>query len=382
MIYTVRYGEISTKGKNFIKFEKALIRNIKIKLINAQINYKKIESREKKIYIYFDEDEEKKNKIDNILSKTFGISWFGEVFESEKEKEKIKEALLLEAQKKNLNNKRVKIEVKRGDKSLPFTSLDFEKEIGSMLKNNLNCKIDQKNPEIIITVDILRANKAFFTFEKKEGLDGLPIGCSGKGIVLFSGGIDSPVAAWMMMKRGLELVFLHVIADYSDYNKIEKFINYFKELQGKVKFYLVPYTYFYKSALAIEKEYELIMFKYFIFKLGEKVAENEGAQVLISGDSLGQVASQTLNNIIATTYDIKLPILRPLIGMNKKEIIEMAQKIKTYEISTIKHKDCCSILSKQATTYAKPEKVNSISQLINIDKIINESIENSEIKEY
>ncbi len=390
MLYTVHCSEISLKGRNRYIFEDKLISNIRIALGNKLSKIEKIERR-----IYFESDLAE-SKVKDTLSRVFGIEWFARAYEIKKDKNKIEKFVVDYFISFGLGEKTIKVETKRGDKRLPFTSMELSKDIGAALVEKLNCRADMHNPELRIYIEIMQQNKTFVHFEKIRGPGGLPIGSSGKVIALLSGGIDSPVASWMLMKRGANVIFLHVHSSVNEEkakkSKIIELIRilakwqnctttYFADhpddisLESSTKIYFVDYSEFYKKTLAIPPKYELIMFRKFIYLLAQKIAERENARAIVSGDSLGQVASQTLENIYAINDGITLPIFRPLIGMNKKEIIEIAEKIGTYQISIKPYKDCCSLVARNPETKANADVVKKLSLDIDMEKIVAKTIE-------
>ncbi|MBU0586675.1 tRNA 4-thiouridine(8) synthase ThiI, partial [Candidatus Micrarchaeota archaeon] len=285
----------------------------------------------------------------------------------------------------DFTGKTMKVETKRGDKKLPFTSMELSRDVGEALINAYGCTVDLHHPSIIINIDILQKGKAYIFFEKSRGAGGLPSGCSGKCVSLLSGGIDSPVASWMLMKRGTKLTFLHVHALPIEEIKESKIIKIAEELaqwQNGAKLYLADYSEFYKKTLSMPNKYELVLFKLFINFLAQKVAEKEGALGIVNGDSLGQVASQTLENINAASIGIKLPFFRPLIGMDKREIIAIAEKIGTYPLSIEKYKDCCSLVSVQSPeTKADSDFVQRLAEKIGLNEIVEKTLEKAEILE-
>ena len=363
-VLSIHYDEIALKGKQRGYFQSLLIRNIERK-INKKI--KTLESR------FIIEDYEEK-KINDILL-TPGVSWVSEAKLIERDENK-----LIDLIKELTNdNKNVNLDVKRVDKKYTKTSIELKEKIAKTLKlrfdsNSKKIRIEIMPDSFIINYNILK------------GIGGMPIGSSGKLLSLFSGGIDSTIAPIEMMKRGANVDLLHVYALNSPEDaikgKIEEITKKLGIIQNGVKIYLVPFHYFSLSALKIDRRYELVMFKRFLLKLAEKIAEVHGYKAIVSGDSLSQVASQTIENINAISYGINLPIFRPFIGFNKSEIIDKSIKYGFYDLSIQEYKDCCSIVSRNPATKSNESIIKEMEKKINLDKVVYNSINELKIKEF
>lgn len=383
-LYTAHYGEIAIKGKNRYIFENKLIANIKNALGKIKNNLQPtvFGLREKKIFF---ETEDAENSVKETLSHIFGIEWYARVYKVEKDKEKIREFTLEKLNELKVENKTIKVETKRADKSLPFTSMELSSEIGAAIVEKFGCKVDLHKPDIKIYIEIMHKNDAFVYFEKIKGAGGLPVGSSGKIIALLSGGIDSPVASWMIMSRGAKVIFLHVHSFANEKevekSKITELIEKLAKWQNGAKIYFADYSEFYKKAFSIPPAYELVMFRVFIHLLAQAIAKKEMALAIVNGDSLGQVASQTLENIYAINSGFEMPVFRPLIGMSKNEIINKAEKIGTYKISIKTYKDCCSLVAQKPETKASPKFVKQIEEKININEIVSKTLEKIKILE-
>ncbi len=255
---------------------------------------------------------------------------------------------------------------------MAFNSIDIINEI----KKRFNEHIDLHNYKEKIYIRIYK-DKALIANEKIKGLGGLPSKSSGKAVILISMGIDSPVAAWLMMKRGIEPIYLHFHAfnnnelalKYDRINKIRSVLDSYT----KSKFYLMP-SYLFQAEATKAGRYENIMFKRFMLKVAEKIAKKENAKAIIIGDALGQVSSQTLENITSEGYGIKIPILRPLIGFGKDEIIELAKKINTYEYSLLPYPDVCSIFSRHPKTKSDIKTVKNLEKNMHMNEIVKRSM--------
>ena len=260
-----------------------------------------------------------------------------------------------------------RVTAKRSDKRFPMRSPDINFEVGGYLKTQLNLAVNLNNPEIDVRIEI-GPHAAYIYTRKIVGIGGLPVGSSGKGVVLFSGGIDSPVAAYVMMKRGMEVVLVHLYNSTinRDFAKIKDLARQLSLYQGRTKLYMIDLEEFQRHAIAhVPADYRMIIYKRQMIRTAGEIAKQEGGQALVTGDSLGQVASQTLANINAI-YDVsELPLLPPLIGWDKEEIIALARRIGTYEISIEEYCDICSFLiSKHPQTAGKKDKVAELEALL------------------
>ncbi len=366
MFVLVHHSEIILKGKNRGFFENILVRNIQNHF--GEIKIKKDMGR---ILCTVDD----KTDI-NEFKKIFGIKDFAkvEIVDRNKLFEKVEEIL------KGLSVKTLSPEVRRSDKSFPLTSIEVSKKIGE-IANKLGIKIDFKNAEKKLNVQITEKNVYVFP-ERQQAYGGLPVGTSGKVLCLLSGGIDSPVAAWMAMKRGCHVDFLHIHTYRENKEvlgtKIEALAKKLNEYQGNSKLYLVPYHNYQFESLSSNERIDLVLFKNFILRLAQEVVQKENYGAIITGDSIGQVASQTMQNLQSTSYGINSLVLRPVICFNKDEIIDLAQEIGVYEESIKEYKDCCSIIAKRPLTRASTEQVKKGNEEIDMNRIVAESMKSLE----
>ncbi|MEW5996516.1 MAG: tRNA uracil 4-sulfurtransferase ThiI [Candidatus Micrarchaeota archaeon] len=367
MLVLVQYGEIGIKGKNRRNFENLLVRNIRRALGNR---LKAAELRESRVFL---EVKGKEKEIRPALLKVFGIEWFAFAYECRKDIDDIWKAV----QKAELKGKKIAVETKRVDKSFPMKSQEVSAEIGARIVKKFGCRVDLEHPDV--RVGIIIARNAYVYFEKIRGPGGLPVGSSGRVLCLLSGGIDSPVAAWMMMKRGCTVDFLHVYPfekwDAKKGKKILELKKKLEEYEGEAKLITVPYSDFYAETGKLSPGYELVVFRRYLYRLAERIALEKGYGAVVSGDSLGQVASQTLENMGAAQWGISVPVFRPLIGMDKKEIIGLAERVGAYGISIKPYKDCCSLVAiSNPVTKAKMAEVERFAGLIGLDGIVKKSM--------
>lgn len=373
MLALIHYGEIGLKGGNRKYFENKLASNISKAL---RENCKGVNKSQARI-IAETKGRISAAKLEEILGKVYGIEWFAIAQECEADIDSIWG--VLKAELPRIKGKKFRVETKRSDKSFPMESMEVSKEIGARIVEATGAPVDLSNPEITVFIEIMRG-KALVHFGKIRGLRGLPVGTSGRVLCLMSGGIDSPLAACMMMKRGCEVDFLHIHPFEQNKKvkgtKIEKLVRMldgYQQREGKLL--LVPYTGFYARTGKVEAKYELVVFRKYLYKLAEKIALEKGYLGVVSGDSLGQVASQTIENIGAASSGLAVPVFRPLISMDKMEIVEGAQRIGTYEASIAKYQDCCSLVAvKNPATKAKREIVEKYYEEMEIEKLIKESL--------
>jgi len=373
----IHYGEIGIKGKNRIKFEKLLAENIK-KVLKDKI--KKV-SREYGKILVSEKENVNHEILEEKLKKIPGIENFSFAIQTSSDIEEIKKNSLKLLEKENFMFFRV--HSKRSDKNFPFTSIQINEIVGEEIKNKMKKEVNLNNPEITVYIEVGRKN-AFIYKEKIPGIGGLPTGMQGKVVSLLSGGIDSPVASWMMMKRGCKVIFLHfyneTIVSYP--KKIEEIIQILTETQIESKAYFVKIGEFQREVIKnVPAKYRMLIYRRFMNKIANEIAKKEGAKGIITGDSIGQVASQTLDNIICIYSSSNLPVLSPLIGMDKKEIIDIAIKIGTYNISIKPYDDCCSFMvAKHPVIKAKMDEVENMEREIHFspEKILEEA----EIKKF
>jgi len=376
----IHHSEIGLKKGNFSYFEKQLMKNIRKSCKREGIGVKELDRHDKRIIGTFEGDGE---KIIGALKNVFGIKYFCFVEEVEKKVEFIKkkvESLLKEVKK--AGHKNISFNTKRGDKRFELNSLELNKEFGE-ISNKLGLKVNYSNPDKTIFTEIPSSNIVYVYNERIEANGGLPVSTSGRVLCLLSGGIDSPVAAWLMMKRGCNVDFLH-FHTFNDNKKaydtkIKKTVEILNKHQFKSKLFLIPYGMYEMCAQGnVEQKYDVTLFKHYILKVAEKFAKENHYDGLVTGDNLAQVASQTMQNLKATSLGISIPLFRPLLTYDKQEIIDLSRKIKTYDISVEKYKDCCSIISKKPCTKTKEKVFEKIIAETKIDKLVNETIKEIE----
>lgn len=374
-IILIKYGELTTKKDNRKQFINILYNNLneKIKKYNA-----KIIKEHARMYIICNEHT---SEILDIVSNTFGIHAFNICYKTHTNTEDIKFlALELLKQKKF---KTFKVETKRRDKNFPIKSMEFNHVIGShILKNINNINVDVENPEILVHIEINKED-TYIYFNDIKGLGGYPVGVQQKGLLMLSGGIDSPVAGYLALKRGIKIDAIYFEAiPHTSLNAREKVKALAKELlkyTTDINLYVVSITKLqeeiYKNC---DSTYIVTILRRMMYRISEQIANKNGQLVLINGESIGQVASQTLNSMRVINEVVKIPVIRPVACLDKLEIIEIAKKINTYETSILPYEDCCTIfVPRHPVINPKHEKCLKEENKINYEQLIKESIDNT-----
>jgi tRNA uracil 4-sulfurtransferase len=367
MFYLLRISEIILKGKNRKNFERILINNIKKKIGGDLLKLKNYGG----VFL-----SETKEDVSEKIKQIFGVENFSpvQIFNS---LEEVKNFIAQLNFKNNFN-----VYVQRGDKDYPLTSPQIANELKKFIQEKFNLKIKEKNPETKIFL-YYKDKKFFLYLEKIKGFGGLPVSSSGKGVVLLSAGFDSPVASFLSMKRGLKVYFLHFHSypqtKKESIEKVKKIVEILNEYNLGSELYLMNILEIQKFYfLNVPKEDLVIFYRRTMFRLAEKLKNELGLDVLITGENLGQVASQTVYNLKVIENSIKSLVLRPLLGFNKQEIIDLAKIIGTEKISKEPYDDCCSLfIPKKVEIKAKLEKILEIeNKFIKEIKTLEEKIYN------
>jgi len=363
----VHYGEIGTKGNNRAVFERCLARNIISNLHPTPIlSMRKVNQR-----FLLEVDQANEPDAMKRLGETFGISWYSAVESIELSYDKIVGSIVQFLQKAG-GNKSFRITARRPNKDFPMTSTELAGRLGADVVQKLDLRVDLNEPDINVNVDIL-SDRALIYAQKVKGPGGLPVGVSGRVIHLLSGGIDSPVAAWLMMKRGTRLMYLHffIARDPSEIldSKIIRILKRLSQYGRRSMMMLLPFSVYQAATADFPQKYEPVIFRAFMRRIAEIMAVRFEALAISTGDNLAQVASQTLHNIRSIDRDASLPILRPLLTFNKTEIIDAAKSIGTYELSIETYKDCCALLSRHPKTRANPEYIDLYLKKLDMDDL-------------
>ncbi len=374
----LHYSEIALKLKNRAHFEKIFIQNIKMHM--QGLEYSRIELYAARVLIHdINKDiwDEYKKRLEQII----GMQHATLVLKTKTDLDQIKNAAKLLIKDKNINSFR--ITTKRNDKSFEYDTNDINKHLGSFVQELTNAKVSLKFYSLNIIIEILK-NYSFIGYERIKGYSGLPAGSQEKALSLISSGIDSPVASFELIKRGVKLDYIHfhsypAISNQSIEN-VKQILNVLKLYQLKSKLYLVPILSIQQKIMEIiPNKFWVIFFRRVMLQISNIIANKINAVTLVTGDSVGQVASQTLSNIRAISDASFLPILRPLSGSNKEDIINKAKKIGTYDTSILPYQDCCSFfVPKHPETKAKMKDILFYESKINLDDLIDEAIINIE----
>lgn len=373
----IKYGELTTKHDNINFFIKTLKNNIESSLsgIDNKITYDV-----GRMFIETDKYDEVVKKLTN----TFGIHEINIAYEiDDRSLDNISKVLIELLSDKDFNT--FKVVTKRSDKSYPIKSMDISRTLGGVvLKNKKTVKVDVNNPELLINVEI-RNNKAYLYFEKVEGIGGYPVGTLGKGMLMLSGGIDSPIAGYLAMKRGIRIegVYFdsppHTSIDAK--NKVLELASILSSYSGYVKLHVIHFTEIQEAIYKYcPKEYMITIMRRMMYRIAEKLAHKNNCKAIINGESVGQVASQTLTSMAAINEVIKMPVLRPVCCYDKIEIIDLAKKIGTYDVSIRPFQDCCTIfVPEHPVINPEIEKAREYEQAFDFETLINEAVKNDEV---
>lgn len=383
-VILIKNGELALKGLNRSTFEDILVKNIRRRLKGAgDFDYIKSQST---IIIEPKDENCDFETAQEAVSRIFGIAGFSRAAAVEKDFNKVIEISgdYLEPALKNA--KTFKVEAKRSDKKFPLTSPEISREMGGhLLSVYPHLKVDVHNPEVTVMVEV-RDKYIFLHGTQIKGAGGMPVGTGGKAGILISGGIDSPVAAWMMAKRGIELTAIHFAsppytskrAEMKVVTLLEKVAKY----SGRMTMFTVPFTEIQEQIKdnCPEELFTLIM-RRAMMKAAEKIARKENCQALITGESVGQVASQTIYALACTDAAANMPVFRPLIGMDKDEIIEISRKIDTFETSILPYEDCCTVFTpKHPKTRPNLGDIEKAEQLIPLDELVEKAVNGAQIR--
>ena len=377
-IIMLKYAELNTKKANIGMFLHILKQNIEEKIGNfANIEFDKGR-------MFIKTEEENYSFVLNSLKKIFGIHEIEVGYQIENTKMSlIEESLIKIIQNKDFQT--FKVETKRSDKNYPLTSLEISKHLGGIiLKNKENIKVDVQNPEVIFYVEI-RKDHAYIYSEKIKGLGGYPVGTLGKGLLMLSGGIDSPVAGYLAMKRGVKIEAIYFESpphtSVEAKNKVEALAKIISEYATPIKIHVINFTKIQEEIYKnIPHEYLITIMRRMMYRISEKIAYRNNCKILINGESIGQVASQTLTSMAAINEVVSIPVIRPVACFDKLEIIALAKQIGTYETSILPFEDCCTIfVPEHPVINPEKEKCLEYEKLIPYEELIKEALKTETI---
>lgn len=374
-VVIIRYSEIHLKGNNREFFESALISNIKHVLQDYTYEFARSNAR----YIIRKFDESQLEQIVDAVKNVFGVHSLSVAEEVDSNVEQIKAAALALAP----TSGSFKVNTNRADKKFPIHSMNLSADIGGdILEANPSLTVDLFHPDHVVNIDIRENGKTFVYSEIIKAVNGMPVGTAGKGVVMLSGGIDSPVAAYMMAKRGMTLRAVHFHSfPYTSMQAKQKVLDLAKLVKKYSLRMTVDVVSFTEIQTAIHEkcpeEYMITIMRRFMMRIAEKLARMNGCGAVITGESLGQVASQTLESITSTNSVANIPVFRPLIGFDKDEIIEIAERIGTFKTSILPYEDCCTIfLPKKPVTKPRLDAVLKVESALDVDTLVNNAMQN------
>jgi len=378
----IRYHEIALKKGNRPYFTELLKRNLLAAV--RDLGVKEIRSLPARLLVTFKSDIDTQIAIQRIRT-VFGVANFSPVERTARDIEVLRTRIL-----KSLNGihfASFRVDTQRGDKTFSLTSPEINRQLGAAVKEKSGARVDLSHPEFTVTVEILPQD-AFFAFDKIPGAGGLPVGASGRVVSLISGGIDSPVAAYRMMQRGCRLIFVHFHSapylDKTSQEKVRQLVTALTRHQFLSRLYLVPFGEIQRQIVAaVSRPLRVVLYRRMMLRIAEGIGRKERAKALVTGESLAQVASQTLDNMSVIQQAASLLILRPLVGMDKQEIIDQARRIGTFEISSIPDQDCCQLfVPKHPATKATPREVEEAESRFDVTQLARFGLENATREEF
>lgn len=375
----IKYGELSTKKGNRNLFINLLERNIKKVLKSYEIVIKK-----DRVRMYIMVDNKYIDEVSLKLKKIFGIQSIVLCYKVNTNSEDIQNKVLDVLKNEGIENfKTFKVITKRAYKDFPINSMDFNNIIGGLVLRNSSLKVDVHDPELKINIEI-RNEGTFISLNEIKGNGGYPVGVQGKGLLMLSGGIDSPVAGYLALKRGIDLECLYFESpphtSIMAKNKVIKLANIINEYSGNIKVHVIPFTNLqeeiYKS---VDDNYVITIMRRMMYRIAERLLEKTNCKVIINGESIGQVASQTLDSMIVINEVTNIPVIRPVSCLDKLEIISLSEKINTYETSILPYEDCCTIfVPKHPVINPTIEKCLNNENRFDYEALITECINNME----
>ncbi len=380
----IHYGELALKGRNRPWFTSMLVRTIEAVL--AGLDVKDVRPVVGRIVIRLGpEGDGQWDEIRDRLSRLPGIGNFSRATHVAPDVDAIGDAVV--AATAGMSAGSFRVSARRADKRFPISTPDVEREVGRRVQQATGWPVDLGNPDLNIRVEILTTD-AFIHFKKEPGVGGLPIGTSGKVMALMSGGIDSPVAAWRMIRRGCRAHFVHFhsypILSRTSQDKVRELVARLTQFQLRSQLFLVPFGAIQQQVVVdIPPGLRVVVYRRLMMRIAERLAASHGARALVTGDSVGQVASQTIDNLAAVGEVTVLPILRPLVGFHKEEITIDARRIGTYETSIVPDEDCCSLFTpRYPTTHARPGEAEVAEQALDIAGLVARAVGESSVEEF
>lgn len=378
----VRYHEVGLKGRNAPFFKNRLLDNLRLACHGLGVERVRRGHAMALLTLSPQADWE---QVKKRLGQVFGVARFSLAYRTPPTLPALEAAILEHLQGMAFSSFRVT--AKREDKAFPLTSQEINRDLGAAIQARTGARVDLHHAEVDVAVDLL-PRQAFFSLAWAPGPGGLPVGTGGLVTCLLSGGIDSPIAAYRLMKRGCQVSLVHfhgfpLVEGSSRYKAVE-LAQMLNQYQFHTRLYLVPFGHLQKEViLTTAPPYRVLLYRRLMLRIAEAVARREGAKALVTGDSLGQVASQTLDNLVVIDEAATMPVLRPLIGMNKQEIVDEARRVGTYETSIQPDEDCCRLfVPKHPATHGRLEEVHPLEAALDIPALVARGLEGLEVKEF
>lgn len=378
----LHYQEIALKGKNRPWFVSRLVRNLRA--VTADLDVRDVRALVGRIELVPGENADW-DVIRERVSRVFGIANFAQAGRAPLDIDAIAQQILNGLG--DIEPRSFRVSARRADKRFPMTSPQIEREIGGRVKAARGWHVDLEHPEFTIHVEAL-TNEAFYSFGRERGAGGMPVGVSGRVICLLSGGIDSPVAAWRLMRRGCRVLFVHFhsypILSRASQEKVREVAKLLARFQLHSRLYLVPFGEIQQQiVLAVAPPLRVVIYRRFMMRIAERIAGHARARALVTGEVVGQVASQTLENMTSINSVVKMPVLRPLVGMDKEEIVAEAERLGSYSISIIPDQDCCTLFTpRHPATRAKEADVLRAEATLPVEDIIEKAVTAAEVEDY
>ena len=374
----VHYQEIALKGRNRPRFVERLVANNRA--ATSDLAMLKVRALMGRIELQY-ENEDDWSELRTRLERLPGIANFFRAIPARCDLEDIAETVLRELG--DLEVETFRVTARRADKRFPYPSPQIEREVGGRIKAARGWRVDLTQPQLTVRVELL-TDQAFCCLRKESGAGGLPSGTSGKVVCLLSGGIDSPVAAYRMIKRGCRVRLVHFhsypILSRTSQEKVAEIAEALTQRQLETRLYSVAFGEIQRQVvLAVKPALRVVVYRRLMLRIAERIARSTGSVALVTGDAVGQVASQTLENIAVINDVASLPVLRPLVGMDKEEIVQEARNLGTYPISIIPDEDCCTLFTpKHPTTRAGVGQIEAAEVRLNVDELVEMAVNNAD----
>lgn len=378
----VHYQELALKGRNRPWFIERLVRNLRV--ATEDLDVKRVHALMGRIELVLG-PEARWEEVRERLQTVFGIANFSQARHTSSDLTTLGQAIVDELG--NRSPRSFMVAARRSDKRYPIPSPQIERELGARIKLARGWDVNLRTPELTVHVEVLK-DHAFFFFGKEKGAGGLPTGVSGRVACLMSGGIDSPVAAWRMMRRGCRAQLIHFhsypVASRVSQEKARDLARVLTRYQQRTRLYLVPFSEVQRAVVvSVPGPLRVVVYRRLMLRIAERLAKWEGSQALVTGEAVGQVASQTLENLTAIAGAATLPVLRPLVGMDKEEVTAQAQRIGTYEISIVPDEDCCQVFTpKNPVTRTTIQAVDLAEGLLPVAELVETAVSGATVEDF